>query len=283
MTKPNFPSARMTLQIASFSLLVRSLLVAALLIGIASGSDAARTKAASSSSSPRQLLPLSGPGWKFFGAGNLVDLPDIASPDFASAHWTDVSVPHIFQTRTDLSLDHAWYERQINVTPALSHKRLYLVFEGAASIADVYVNGKKLGEHRGAYTRFIFDATDALHAGAGNVLAVNVDNRHQSTTDCLPSVSGLYTVWGGLYRHVWLLATNDLQIDPTYYASPGVFITPTLTSPTAGSVNVKVLLRNTSAGSLPMSRRQSSTRQAPLLRLSPATLMSQDSSRQVSS
>jgi beta-galactosidase len=149
-----------------------------------------------------------------------------------------------------MTFDQGWYRRNITITPALSHKHLYLVFEGAASIADVYVNGARLGEHRGAYTRFVFDATSAVHVGSDNELAVRIDNRPESTTDCLPCVSGLYTIWGGLYRNVWLLATNDLQIDPTYYASPGVFITPTVVSPKLGTVSVKVFLRNTSNSDL---------------------------------
>jgi beta-galactosidase len=195
----------------------------------------------------RQILPLSGSYWQYFGSSGINELPDFGTPAFFTAPWKNISVPHNFQTRRDMSVDQGWYRRNIVISPALSRKHLYIVFEGAATIADVYVNGHYLGEHRGAYTRFIFDATTSLHIGAGNILAIKVDNRPISTTDCLPSASGLYTVWGGLYRHVWLLATNDLQIDPTYFASPGVFITPTLASPTLGKVDIKVLLRNTSS------------------------------------
>src|SRR5439155_26969120 len=98
-------------------------------------------------------------------------------------------------------------------------KRLYLRFEGAGTVADVYINGKHLGTHRGAYTAFIFDATDALHVGADNTLAVRVDYRTASMADCLPNGSRLYKVWGGLYRKVWLIATDPVHIDPTDYAS----------------------------------------------------------------
>ena len=73
-------------------------------------------------------------------------------------------------------------------------------------IADVYVNGRHLGQHRGAYTRFLFDATPHVRAGE-NVLAVRVSNHPQDTADSLPSGRGkqLYRLYGGLYRKAWLV------------------------------------------------------------------------------
>ena len=50
------------------------------------------------------------------------------------------------------TLTKGWYTRQVSVDPSAKGKELYLVFEGAASIADVYVNGQHLGQLRGAYS-----------------------------------------------------------------------------------------------------------------------------------
>ena len=135
----------------------------------------------------------------------------------------------------------------MTVDPSAQGKELYLVFEGAASIADVYVNGQHLGQHRGAYTRFIFDATAALHPG-DNELAVLVDDTPANTLDCLPiSQTGLYKVWGGLYRNVWLVTTSPVHIDPTDFAAPGVYLTPKNVSADSADLDVRTLLRNTSA------------------------------------
>ena len=191
---------------------------------------------------PRQTLPLSGAGWEFFGAAG--DLPAIQSDGYRNAAWSAVEVPHVFQKRGDMSLKQGWYRRKVTAPPSFAGQHLYLVFEGAAAIADVYVNGAHLGRHRGAYTRFIFDATSALRPGADNELAVQVDDRPQSTWDCLPNGNRLYTVWGGLYRRVWLMATHDLQIDPTYYASPGVFITPSNVTRDSAQLQAQVRLLN---------------------------------------
>ena len=201
---------------------------------------------ASDAASARQMLSLSGSGWQFTGTDWMTPLPAIDSDGFRGAAWTSIEVPHVFEKRGEMSLQQGWYRRSFTVPHPLTARHFYLVFEGAAAIADVYVNGKYLGQHRGAYTRFVFDATAAMHPGA-NELAVQVNNRPGSITDCLPNGDRLYTVWGGLYRHVWLLATHDLQIDPTYYASPGVFITSTNVTSESAQLQIKVLLLNTGA------------------------------------
>jgi beta-galactosidase len=162
--------------------------------------------------------------------------------------WTDVSVPHNFQTRVAFNdITKGWYRRPISVAPSMAGKELYLVFEGAAAIADVYINGQHLGQHRGAYTRFVFDATAALHPGRDNQLAVLVDDSPASTVDCLPNGDGLYKVWGGLYRKVWLVAVSPVHIDPTDDGAPGIYLTPKNISENSADLNIRVLLRNTSA------------------------------------
>ena len=198
--------------------------------------------------SPRQMQLLNGTGWQFVGAGATDTLPDVDSDGFKSAAWAPVSVPHDFQTRLAYdTLTKGWYKRQVTVDSSAQGKEFYLMFEGAASIADVYVNGQKLGEHRGAYTRFIFDATAALHPGE-NELAVLVDDTPANISDCLPNVTaGLYKVWGGLYRNVWLLTTSPVHIDPTDFAAPGVYLTPKNVTADSADLDVRTLLRNTSA------------------------------------
>src|ERR1700734_730022 len=195
----------------------------------------------------RQQTDLSGADWQFVGASERGTLPVIDSDEFKRSAWTNISIPHNFQTRAAFNdITKGWYRRSISVDSSMAGKELYLVFEGAAAIADVYVNGRHLGRHRGAYTRFVFDATAALHPGHDNQLAVLVDDSPASTADCLPSGSRLYKVWGGLYRKVRLLAVSPVHIDPTDDASPGVYLTPKNVSETSANLNIRVLLRNTS-------------------------------------
>lgn len=201
--------------------------------------------AAPAASSPREKVLLTGSGWKFMGAADQDPLPTIDSDAFRNATWQEVSVPHNFQTRAAYdALGKGWYRRKITLDPAMIGRELYLYFEGVAAIADVYVNGHLLGQHRGAYTAFVFNATAALHAGPDNEVAVLVDDSAASTADCLPNGTGLYKVWGGLYRKVWLLATAPMHIDPTDDAAPGIYLTPTEVSAKSAKLGVRVLLRN---------------------------------------
>ena len=192
----------------------------------------------------RTQIELSNSTWQFFGQGTGA-LPSIGSAAFNNAGWTDVTVPHNFQDRLHMTNTlKGWYRRDVNVPANLAGKQLYLVFEGAAAISDVYVNGQHLGQHRGAYTRFNIDATSALKVGANNTVAVSVDDDPANTADLLPSGGRLYKVWGGLYRKVWLMATDRVHVDPTDFSSPGVYITPSSVSSTSANLAVQILLRN---------------------------------------
>src|ERR1700722_17493355 len=92
-----------------------------------------------------QML-LSDSVWQY--AGSATALPEIGTPEFDQQRWTDVRVPHVFQTREAMTtILRAWYKKDVSLPPEANSKHLYLVFEGAASIADVYVNGRHLGQH----------------------------------------------------------------------------------------------------------------------------------------
>jgi beta-galactosidase len=123
---------------------------------------------------------------------------------------------------------------------------VYVYFEGVFQIADVYVNGQRLGQHRGGYTRFIFDATAAVNVGGDNVLAVKVSSG--TCADCLPDgTPRLFRGYGGIYRAAWLITTNKYHIATTDYASSGVYVTATNVNSSSATVNSKILLTNNSA------------------------------------
>ena len=84
-------------------------------------------------------------------------------------------------------------------------RKFFLQFDGANTITDVWVNGTYLGQHRGGYARFRFDATAALKVGPDNVIAVKVNNARQPD---IPPLAGDFTFFGGLYRGVHLLVTD---------------------------------------------------------------------------
>ena len=67
----------------------------------------------------------------------------------------------------------AWYWRSVNLQPAASDQVAVLRFGAVDYLAEVYVNGQKLGTHEGGYTPFEFDITSLLRPG-DNQIAVRV-------------------------------------------------------------------------------------------------------------
>lgn len=113
------------------------------------------------------------------------------------------------------------YSKKYFVDESLSGKRLFLKFEGAQTVADVSVNGKYLGQHRGGYSAFIFEITEAVNFGEDNLIEVKVDN--SETEDILP-LGGDFNIYGGIYRPVHLIITGQVCITPLDFASSGVYL-----------------------------------------------------------
>ncbi len=61
--------------------------------------------------------------------------------------------------------DIVWYQRDFALQPEAG-KRYFLHFDGANYHANVYLNGEPLASHRGGYTAFNVEITDAVQAGS---------------------------------------------------------------------------------------------------------------------
>lgn len=99
----------------------------------------------------------------------------------------------------------------------------FLEFEGASSVCRVYLNGTLLGEHRGGYSTFRFEITGLCTPGGEDLLTVVVDN---SPSQDVEPATGDFTVFGGLYRPVWLISTPAAHFDLLYHGTAGVLLTP---------------------------------------------------------
>ena len=92
----------------------------------------------------------------------------------------EVQVPHIWERAFDkllMSHDCAFYFKRFTIDDEKQvAKRIFLRFERIASHATVWLNGKLLGTHFGAYTPFIIELQKALKLGEENVLCVRVAN-----------------------------------------------------------------------------------------------------------
>ena len=138
-----------------------------------------------------------------------------------------VDLPHTWNAQDALGGKHDYkrgignYTKKIFIRPEWQGKRLFLRFEGANCVSNVFVNGKHIGEHRGGYGAFVFEITDKVEYGKENTLLVRVNNGEQ--LDVMPLV-GDFNFYGGIYRDVHLLLTDNLCISPLDYASSGVYL-----------------------------------------------------------
>ena len=102
-----------------------------------------------------------------------------------------------------------WYKKQFNYT-LKSDKRLFLHFGAVNYLADVYLNGEKIGSHEGGFTPFQFEITGKVKAGS-NTIIVKVDNRRLGNG--LPGTGYDWFNYGGITRDVDLIETNETFID----------------------------------------------------------------------
>ena len=158
-----------------------------------------------------------------------------------------VSLPHTWNAQDALSgkIDYKRgignYERSLFIRPEWKNKRLFLRFEGVNNIADVFIDGQHVGEHRGGYSAFVFEITDRVKPGSEHKLWVRVNNAEQF--DVMPLV-GDFNIYGGIYRNVSLVVTDQACISLQDYASPGVYLTQKNVTRERADVEARVLLSN---------------------------------------
>jgi beta-galactosidase len=144
--------------------------------------------------------------------------------------------PHKGFPKGDFEVPASWYRRHFTLPSTYSGRRIAVEFQGVAKVADVYVNGTFVGQHKGAYTSFTYDITPYVNiGGADNVIAVKVDS---NTRNDIPPEGGAidYYVWGGIVRDVNMIVTDPVSVDWAF-----------LTTPTLNTVNARTRVRNASS------------------------------------
>jgi beta-galactosidase len=212
--------------------MIRTLIFAFLTACLAIASPShAKTKAAADS--PRTVTDLS-TGWHFrFGDAT----ESVTAAGFDDSDWENVSVPHTWNRIGEYALTRGpatnnkqgvgYYRLTFNAPAAAKNRRQYLDFAAVAIIADVWVNGTHVGQHKGAYSRFRFDVTTAWKPGAANLIVVKADNSKPaigSTTEHVLPLAGDFFQHGGIYRGVQLITANDVGIDLLDMGGPGVYV-----------------------------------------------------------
>ena len=169
------------------------------------------------------------------------------SPALDDEEWTRVTLPHSFNAGGGEEPDYyrgpAWYRRAFEVRELHPERRVFIQLDGAATRADVYVNGRHIGRHDGGHAAFRFDISDALVSGR-NLLAVRVDN---SPTRTIAPLGGDFTIFGGLYRPVSLIEVDAIHFDLSDHGGPGIYVRTSDIRSDSATVEVDARVANGSA------------------------------------
>ena len=140
-------------------------------------------------------------------------------------NFTEVKLPHTWNALDGQDGGSDYWRGtsnyKINLPDPTPGKRQYIQFEGANHIATVSCNGKVLGTHKGGFSTFRFELTDAMRS-TGNELSVEVSN---PVCDVYPQMAD-FTFYGGLYRNVTYIEVENAHFDLLKDGTAGVFVTP---------------------------------------------------------
>jgi beta-galactosidase len=183
--------------------------------------------------------------WKFF----LGDNASAKSKDFNDETWRNLDLPHDWSIEGQVNSKNptgaaggyfpagiGWYRKTFHAPAEWKGKNVSIYFEGVYMNSEVFINGKSLGIYPYGYSSFSYDLSRYLEFDKENVIAVRVDNSQQ--------VNCRWYSGSGIYRHVWIMAT-----DPVHLVNWSVAIsTPDVTSKKA-TVQIKTSLKNETSAS----------------------------------
>ncbi|MFT4223837.1 MAG: beta-galactosidase GalB [Dysgonomonas sp.] len=194
-------------------------------------------------------------GWKFTREDN----SKFVDPKYDVSQWQSVVVPHdwaiygpfgsqndkqvmaITQDGQTKAMEHAgrtgglpfvgvgWYRLDFEVPAYMQGKKATLIFDGAMSNAQVYLNGQEVGFWPYGYNSFNFDITPFLKPEGKNTLAIRLENKPESSR---------WYPGAGIYRNVHLVINEDAFI-PTW----GTQLTTPVVNDDFAKINLKTTIQ----------------------------------------
>ena len=185
-------------------------------------------------------------------------------PEYDDSKWSCISLPHTWQTYETTKELHpyirnasaeddpywwngwGYYRKHLVIGNMYQGKRILFEFDGIQKYSRVYLNGKYLGDHKGGYTSFYMDATDAVKFGVDNLLAIAVNNQLKDSLAIPPMSAGNFDVYGGIHRDVRIVVKDPLNIpfQGSYKHEGGTFITTPLVDVKKAVINIKTFVQN---------------------------------------
>ena len=146
--------------------------------------------------------------WDYIGGEHVASARDAQTPISFTPKAEKIRVP--YPAESDLSgikrkqEINLWYHRTFSIPEAWQGRNVLLHFDAVDHEAVVFVNGKRIGSHKGSYDAFSFDITDQLRKGS-NDLTVAVYDPNDGTVPCGKNGDkGDYTWNSGIWQTVWM-------------------------------------------------------------------------------
>jgi len=178
--------------------------------------------------------------WKFSRG----DFPNAHLADFSDSDWRAIDLPHDWSVEGPFGENESsgfcggylptgigWYRKYFRVPKSYEDRKLTIEFDGVYQNSEVWINNQRLGKRPYGYVPFFYDLTPHIHFDKENVIAVKVDNSHQ--TNCR------WYSGSGIYRHTWLLSTNKVHVAPW-----GTFVSTPQISSEAATLRVSTKIQN---------------------------------------
>ncbi|MDD3240171.1 MAG: glycoside hydrolase family 2 TIM barrel-domain containing protein, partial [Lachnospira sp.] len=140
--------------------------------------------------------------------------------DTSGCMFEDVTIPHTWYQDGNAYEGAVIYKRSLELEIA-SNQNVFLQFQGADRWCRVYVDDTYVGEHKGGYAAFALDITEQCKGKKEHEITVLLDNR---SFDVISPLAGDFTVFGGIYRDVNVIVTDQDCFDRTYYGTDGVIV-----------------------------------------------------------
>ena len=180
-------------------------------------------------------------GWKFEKGHH----PNASKIAFDDSNWQNVTVPHdwaiygpfdknidkqtvaIIQNGEEIATEktgrtgalpyigEGWYRNTFSLENFDQTKKVLLLFEGAMSEPEIFLNGETIGEWKYGYSYFYFDISEYINGTSKNTLAVKLTNVGKSSR---------WYPGAGLYRNVRVILKNKESFEQwsTFITTPSV-------------------------------------------------------------
>lgn len=157
--------------------------------------------------------------WKYsdsFKDEMILDSFDTSSLETVNIPHTNKEIPFNYFDENDTCFVSCYFLDLELLKEDISSSML-LEFDGVSSYAEVFVNGKRVGEHFGGYTQFSFDIANFVIEGK-NRIVVKCDSTEREDIPPFGKVVD-YLVYGGIYREVRLIALEKNYIKNIFIKS----------------------------------------------------------------